>query len=1618
MPAKTAELEPELIDSVCARIHERLPDDQASRCSSFVRQYYRWVPPDDVADMGPLDLYGAAVAHWNLAQHRPAGVTKLHVYNPDFEHHGWQSGHTVIEIVSDDVPFLVDSVTMELSRHGYGIHVVIHPVIRVRRDADGQLIEILEPGAHGERETAESVLHVEVDRETGDERLERLRTGLQRVLGDVRAAVEDWQPMRERAEAIAADLGERFGERGSVHEAREAEAFLGWLADEHFTFLGYREYELVDEDGEGLRSVPGSGLGILRGESPQGSFKKLPSKQRERAREPTPLVLTKANSRSTVHRPAYLDYVGVKRFGDDGEVTGERRFLGLYTSSAYKSSPAEIPLLRGKVAAVLTRAGFPPDSHDAKALTEIIDVYPRDSLLQIGPDELFDVAMGMLALGERQRVRLFARRDPLERFVSCLVFIPRDRFNTDNREKVGEILKQAYGADDLDWSLLLSESVLVRVHYVVHTPGGPADPDVAEVERRLVQATRAWSDDLRDALTDEHGEERGGELYKTYAAAFPPAYQADWVARSAVVDIGRIDELAGSDGLVMSLYRPLEADQGLSRCKLFSADGVSLSDVLPTFEHMGAKVVDERPYEIKPRGRPSVFVYDFGLRCLVGDAERAREDFQDTFLGVWRGELEDDRLNGLVLSAGLTGRQVTILRTAAKYLRQTGIAFSDAYMERTLINHSRVASLLVALFNARFDVEHRDQPAAERIEQELAETIDAVESLDQDRILRSFLAVLQATVRTNYFRRDRIGGSTGIAAGPRTFLSLKLDPSRIPILPQPRPWFEVFVYSPHTEGVHLRGGNVARGGLRWSDRREDFRTEVLGLMKAQMVKNALIVPVGSKGGFVVKRPPAGAGREELREEVIRCYRTFISGLLDLTDNIVQDKVVPPPDVVRYDADDPYLVVAADKGTASFSDVANDVSADYRFWLGDAFASGGSHGYDHKQMGITARGAWVSVARHFRELGVHVQSTDFSVVGIGDMSGDVFGNGMLLSPHIKLVAAFNHLHIFLDPDPDPEASFRERGRLFELGRGSWDAYDAELISEGGGVYPRSAKSIAISAQAREVLGIEAEKLAPQDLIRALLKAPVELLWNGGIGTYAKAATETHADAGDKTNDAVRVDGGEVRARVVGEGGNLGFTQRARIEYTLRGGADGQGGRINTDAVDNVAGVNCSDHEVNIKILLDAVVRHGDLTEKQRNELLVEMTDEVAEAVLYGSYTQTQALSMAIAQAGLMADVHARMVRRLEHDSNLDRELEALPSDKTISERKRRHQGFLAPELAVVMAHSKIHLNAALLETDLPEDDYLRHDLERYFPAPLPERFGEPMREHRLRREIIATLVANQLVDRAGTTFAFRLWEETGAPASDLARAYAVSREVYEMRDFWRRVEALDNEVDAAVQVEMLIEGRRLVERATRWLVRANRRSLDIRAMIENYAPATRTVYAALPEVLEGDDRVAFEQQRHDLHEAGVPDALATRVAAMRSLFLVLDIAEVERRTGRSIEAVTGAYFRLGARLELDWLRDRIIELPRGDRWQALARAALRDDLYSLYRAAALDVLSEGAEGQSSDAEIDAWMELNQSAVSRCLGVLADIRATRVYDTTTLPVALRELRNLIQGAAAER
>ena len=1549
MSIGTRDVESELIESVCERVRERVAPEEAAEAEAFVRAYYRRAPADDLRGREPVDLYGAALSHWTFGRGREPGEVRVRAYNPTFEQHGWQSPHTAIDIVSDDMPFIVDSVSMELSRRETGIHVLVHPVVG-----------------------KESYMHIEVDRQRDG--LVDVEDAVQGVLAQVRAAVEDWQPMRERMEALISEPRPPGVDAAAVEEARALEA---WLCDHHFTFLGYREYTF---DGELLRGVEGSGLGLLRGGSGDVSsaFAKLPPKVRALALEPEPLVLSKANARSTIHRPSYLDYVGVKAFDDEGRVVGERRFLGLYTTAAYREVPANIPVLRRKVDAVVERAGFPRGSHDHKALVEVLDTYPRDELFQISVDDLYDVARGILELGERQRVRLFTRTDRYERFVSCLVYLPRDRFNTANRTKIGDLLRETFGAESVDWGLRLTEWVLVRIHYTLHVrPGELHDFDPAELEARIVEATRSWDDELHAVLMEEAGEETGTTLFRRYGSAFPAAYRDDLHARTAITDIQRMEALEGEQGLDLSLYRPLESPPGTLRCKLYRREKrVLLSNVLPMFESLGLTVTDERPYKVKPRDAAPVWIYDFGLQGSGDvDVEAIRDRFHEGFLRVWDGEAELDGFNGLILGAELDWREVTMLRAVARYLRQVGIPFSDRYMEQTLLGHSDVASALVSLFHARFDPAG-DRDRADACVAEIEAAIDAVDSLDEDRILRGFLSVVRAMLRTNYYL-------------DKPYVSFKLDPTQIPLTPQPRPQFEIFVHSPRVEGVHLRGGSVARGGLRWSDRREDFRTEVLGLMKAQMVKNALIVPVGAKGGFVVKR----AG-----DEVVACYTTFISALLDITDTYsASGEVIPPQGVVRHDGDDPYLVVAADKGTATFSDIANGVAADYGFWLGDAFASGGSVGYDHKAMGITARSAWVSVQRHFRELGVDVQTEEFTVAGIGDMSGDVFGNGMLLSEQIRLVAAFDHRHIFLDPDPDAASSHAERRRLFALPRSSWADYDTSLISEGGGVFPRAAKSIPLSEQVRAVLDVEAESLTPNDLMSAILRAPVDLLWNGGIGTYVKAKSETHSDVGDKANDALRVNGGELRAKVVGEGGNLGFTQRGRIEFASTGG------KVNTDAIDNAGGVNCSDHEVNIKVLLDTVVAEGDMTVKQRNALLAEMTDAVAERVLRGSYTQTQALSLSRAQAPAMLDVHDRVMRDLEAAGRLDRALEALPDGEAIAERRSAGLGLTQPELAVMLAYSKIALYASLLDSDLPEDPALDGELDRYFPSPLPERFGDVARRHRLKREIVATRVTNDLIDRAGTTFVFRLREDTGASMADIARASVVARDVFDVRSLWADVEALDGVVPAETQYDMLLSSRRMVERSTRWLLRSRPRPLDIAAERERYGEGAKTVSALLPGVLVEPEQENWRERVGRLTDAGVPEALAGRVAAQGALFSALDIVDIANATGQAVEEVARLHFEIGGNLHLHWLRDRIALLSRDTRWAAMARAALRDDLFSLHAELTTDVLRAGG--------VDAWMVGKEAAVERAQEILGEIRAGGTFDLTTLPVALREVRNLI-------
>lgn len=1385
---------------------EETPDAQEApdreSLLSFLQRYYLHTAPEDLSDRDPVDVFGAAVSHYRLAENRPQGTANVRVHTPTVEENGWTCSHSVVEVVTDDMPFLVDSVTNELTRQGRGIHVVIHPQFVVRRDVTGKLIEVLPTPATGMGDLPhdahiESWIHVEIDRETDRADLKQITADLLRVLSDAREAVEDWGKMREAAIRLAEGLpdepipGDLPGPQ--VEEARE---LLRWLADDHFTFLGYREYQLRGDDS--LAAVPGTGLGILRADPHHSdqeshpvspSFERLPADARAKAREHKLLVLTKANSRSTVHRPSYLDYIGVKKFDAEGNVVGERRFLGLFSSAAYTESVRRVPVIRRKVEEVLEQAGFSPNSHDGRDLLQILETYPRDELFQTPVDELRSIVTSVLYLQERRRLRLYLRQDEYGRYYSALVYLPRDRYTTAVRLRIIEILKEELGGISVDFTAWNTESILSRLHFVVRVPQGTELPELSDadkdrIEARLVEAARSWEDAFAEALNAELGEEQAAELMRRYAHAFPEGYKADHNPRAAVADLVHLEQLNAEEGkdFALSLYEPVGAAPEERRFKIYrTGDAISLSAVLPVLNRLGVEVVDERPYELRCSDRSVAWIYDFGLRMprsgSGGDylGDDARERFQDAFAATWTGKAENDGFNALVLSAGLTWRQAMVLRAYAKYLRQAASTFSQDYMEDTLRNNVHTTRLLVSLFEARMSPDR--QRAGHEIVDALLEEVDAaldqVASLDEDRILRSFLTVIKATLRTNFFQ-EAAGGK------PHEYISMKFDPQAIPDLPAPRPAFEIWVYSPRVEGVHLRFGKVARGGLRWSDRREDFRTEILGLVKAQMVKNTVIVPVGAKGGFVAKQlPDPSVDRDAWMAEGVASYKTFISALLDITDNMVAGEVVPPADVVRHDEDDTYLVVAADKGTATFSDIANGVAEQYNFWLGDAFASGGSAGYDHKGMGITARGAWESVKRHFRELGVDTQTQDFTVVGIGDMSGDVFGNGMLLSEHIRLVAAFDHRHIFIDPNPDAATSYAERRRLFELPRSSWEDYNKELLSAGGGIFPRTAKAIPVNAHIREALGIEAKvtKLTPADLMKAILQAPVDLLWNGGIGTYVKSSAESNADVGDKANDAIRVDGKDLRVKVVGEGGNLGLTQLGRIEFALHGG------RINTDAIDNSAGVDTSDHEVNIKILLNGLVADGDMTVKQRNKLLAEMTDEVGQLVLRNNYAQNTAIANALAQSKDMLHAQQRFMKHLVREGHLDRALEFLPTDRQIRERLAQGQGLTSPETAVLLAYTKITVAEELLHTSLPDDPYLRGLLHCYFPTALREQFAERIDGHPLRREITTTVLVNDTVNTGGTTYLHRLREETGASLEEIVRAQTAARAIFRSAEVW-------------------------------------------------------------------------------------------------------------------------------------------------------------------------------------------------------------------------------------------
>jgi glutamate dehydrogenase len=1602
----------------CVTLAAKQIDTDPQLCE-LVAQYWRLVPHEEMAGRSAPALLAATVSHRELARQRVQGELKLRVTQAA------DDSHTAIEVVTDDMPFLVDSVTAALTARSLDTHLLVHPLFVVSREALGRLREIhldREPEQAESTQLVESWMRIEVDPIRSPEDRTALHNDLVRVLTDVREVVEDWPKMRQQALGLADELASAQLPVPDK-DITDSIELLRWLVDGHFTFLGYREYRLGRNDARELvlEARLGTGLGILRGDQPHGRvLSSMSPEAYAKALEKRLLIITKANSRATVHRAAYLDYIGFKMFDSAGEVVGERRFLGLFSSAAYRTSVKELPVVRRKVAEVLDRSGLSPRSHSGKDLMEILETYPRDELFQIATDELYRSVIGVLRLAGRRQLRVFVRRDAYGRFISCLVYLPRDKFTTVSRLKMQDILLRELNGVGVDYTTRVTESPLARVHFIVRTD--PANPpgqlDVDALTELLAAATRLWEDDFRLVLENKMGGGEGStntgakELYLRYAYALPEAYKDEHDPTEAVKDVAKLELLDEPGELVMHLYRKRRDDENV-RFKVYrNGSPMLLSAVLPVLHSLGVSATDERPYEVN-RSEGTVYMYDFGLQLPPGSREVAevRSHVENAFSAAWRGEAEVDRFNALVLTAGLTWRQVVVLRAYAKYLRQAGTIFSQEYMENTLLAFPGIAALLVALFETRFDprlrlaAEDREIQAKELVAA-LHRQLDHVQSLDQDRIVRSYLSLITSTLRTSFFQRDM--------GRPKSYVAFKLDPQAIPDLPAPRPKFEIFVYSPRFEGVHLRFGSVARGGLRWSDRREDFRTEILGLVKAQMVKNAVIVPTGAKGGFVLKQPPAE--REALAAEGVACYRLFISALLDVTDNLVNGAVLAPHDVVRHDSDDPYLVVAADKGTATFSDIANEISVKYGFWMGDAFASGGSAGYDHKKMGITARGAWELVKKRFRDLGCDTQTQDFTVVGVGDMSGDVFGNGMLLSRHIRLVAAFDHRHIFIDPTPDAATSYAERRRLFDLPRSSWADYDESLISEGGGVFARTLKSVPVSPPARAALGLAdtVEAMTPAELMKAILKAPVDLFWNGGIGTYIKATGESHSDVGDKANDAIRVNGRDMRASVIGEGGNLGATQLGRIEFAQLGGADGAGGQVATDFIDNSAGVDCSDHEVNIKILLARAVSSGELAEDERNDLLAAMTDEVGALVLRDNYEQAMALGNAGAQAHSLLPVHRRLIAELERRGALDRELEDLPTDEELAARGDLGRGLTTPEFSVLLAYVKIVLEREILDSELPDEPWTVDVLRHYFPTPLRERYADLMAAHPLRREIVTTVLVNEAVNRGGTSFFYRATDETGASWVDVLRAYVVVRDVYGLRELWAATEALDNKVPTVAQTLVYLETRRLLDRSVRWLVSNRRSPIDVPGEIERLRAGIGALLPRLDSLIRGTERDSLYRHAAEMTDEGLPAELAEWATRLMYGFGLLDVVEVAHGTGQPLEDVAKVYFVISERFRVDDLLSRISALPREDRWQTLARMALRYDLYAALAALTHEVVTGSTDTSDAEARVLEWERSNTASITRARNAIGDLQDSS--GLAALSVLLRQIRTMVRTSAA--
>nr|WP_250646717.1 NAD-glutamate dehydrogenase [Pseudemcibacter aquimaris] len=1567
---------------------------------NFIGAFYKNASPEDLS-LRVDELYAIAISNWKfMSDFSESGKeSKIRIFNPTLEEHGWVSSHTVIQILTKDMPFLIDSITSNLLEEGYALHMLVHPLLDNGRDKKGAFEQ------NSKTTVTESLMHIEITAISDQDEIKNLYAKLKQVTDFVHASVGDWKKILGKAEETMKNL-EAAPKAVAKEEITEAQNFLKWMMDNNFTFLGYREYD----HSNAKKPASGDGLGILRDSdvqvlrSPEGLVAISPEISDFMNNDPI-MMVTKANVKSLVHRVVHLDYIGFKKYDSKGKVVRETRFVGLFTSDSYNQRAQNIPYLERKVRTVVDKSGFSYNSHDGKALFHILEALPRDELFQIDIDTLYKTSIGILHLNLRPQCKAFVRKDKFERFVSVLVFVPRDLYNSNLRSKIEDILCEEFNGELSSRYAQMSNERIARWHFIIRTkPGEVRDAKTDVINNRIAKVAQSWTDYFHEVLIDRYGEETAIELYKKFSKAFKPAYQEHFDPRFAVTDVDKMEILPEKDNIAFNFYREPEDPEHVVRLKIYTSQNtIALSDCLPMLENMGLRVIEEFCYDVYTGSDDDQIhysIHDFYLEDPEKnpfDLTALKVPMEHALRVIWLGKIDNDGFNKLVRKCAMTYPQALILRVYGKYLKQLGSSYSEFYMQDTLTEFSDVAKLLASLFEVKFSTHlekgvDRDKEAAKIVAQ-IKELLKNVNILDQDRILRSYLNVIECSLRTNFYQKDESGNN-------KTYISIKIKSEGVQEAPKPRPYAEIFVYSARFEGVHLRFGPVARGGLRWSDRREDYRTEILGLVKAQQVKNTVIVPVGAKGGFVPKQMPIHPTREQFMDEGIACYKQFISGLLDITDNLKNGDVIPPRDVIRQDGDDPYLVVAADKGTATFSDIANGLAQDYDFWLDDAFASGGSVGYDHKKMGITARGAWVSVQRHFREQGIDVQKDSILVAGIGDMSGDVFGNGLLCSEAVKLVAAFDHRDIFIDPDPDPAKSYKERKRMFDLPRSSWEDYNKKLISKGGGIFSRSLKSIDLTPEIKALLDFDDDvtTATPNELMRAILKSQVDLLWFGGIGTYVKSEDESHGEAGDRANDPIRVNGKELRCKVIGEGGNLGCTQLGRIEYSLNGGM------LNTDAVDNSAGVDCSDNEVNIKILLNSAVSEGKMTGKQRDTILEEMTDDVAELVLRDNYLQSQAISIAKSSSIKQLDSFERYLDELEKSANLDRELEFLPNDETMEERTEKSLGLTRPEISVLIAYAKMSLFDSLMESDFLDDPYLVKFLEKSFPDRLSKNYKNEMLNHQLRKPIIAKVICNDIVNRGGIQ---AIKEETGASGAEIARAAIITSEVFNLDNLWERIEGLDYKSPSTIQLLMLMDVEEFARRQTIWFLNNTDSKKSLKEIIDTYKPGIEAINK-MDTGSSNDEGILVKKNMYS--EQNVDKDLAEYIASLDVKTASCDLVQVAQELGVDVKSVASAYFIFGHELGFDWLRSQAELVETSDHWDRLAVNSILGDLQDQQKILTRTALN-GSKGKECKKAAEKWISDNKLSTERVKKLLQDFQHAGTINVTKMGFAARQIRNVV-------